>query len=226
MFLDLKADKYLVLSHAVGVQLNHIVSGWSFTHSPNIGSMQNRKEGLKERSENVVRVLLEKRILTDSALEGKPASPVELILPKKEIIDEYACSSPVLTFTHVRNFLVAWISAKLKLHSKSIESIVTSVQYRKGSCAGIALGCVDTSRLRELVTVFETLRPIFYTANSACLFDSLLLLEFLYRYGFFPTWVFAVQMEPFSAHCWVQQDEFVLNDRTINTNLFTPIMAI
>ncbi|MEO1020428.1 MAG: lasso peptide biosynthesis B2 protein, partial [Pseudomonadota bacterium] len=59
-----------------------------------------------------------------------------------------------------------------------------------------------------------------------CLFDSLALLYFLARYEVFPQWVFAVQLKPFRAHCWVQSNSLVVNDVVANVRHYTPIMSI
>ena len=38
--------------------------------------------------------------------------------------------------------------------------------------------------------------------------------------------VFGVTGDPFSAHCWVQVDELVLNDTLGNANAYTPIRTV
>ena len=38
--------------------------------------------------------------------------------------------------------------------------------------------------------------------------------------------VFAVMTRPFAAHCWVQLDETVLNDRLDHVRKFTPILVV
>jgi hypothetical protein len=62
--------------------------------------------------------------------------------------------------------------------------------------------------------------------KHVCLYDSLALVEFLAHYRLFPQWVFGVMAEPFAAHCWVQQDDRVLNDSVDYVRGFTPIMVV
>jgi hypothetical protein len=50
------------------------------------------------------------------------------------------------------------------------------------------------------------------------------LLEFLAVYGHFPRLVFGVQAQPFSAHCWVQHADLLLNATLEDAVAFTPIM--
>jgi hypothetical protein len=76
------------------------------------------------------------------------------------------------------------------------------------------------------VTAFVHLRPLFYTTREACLLDSLTLTHFLARYGVFPTWVFGVKTDPFYAHCWVQQGDFVFNDSPDFIKGFSPILVV
>jgi hypothetical protein len=83
----------------------------------------------------------------------------------------------------------------------------------------------SVDRARILVSVFIRLRP-FYDRKYLCLFDSLALLDFLARYALFPTWVFGVQSEPFAAHCWIQQDGFLVNDTVERVDAYTPVMAV
>jgi hypothetical protein len=68
------------------------------------------------------------------------------------------------------------------------------------------------------------MRP-YYARAYLCRFDSLALIEFLFGHGCLPQWVFGVKCEPFAAHCWVQDDNYVLNDSVEYVQRFTPIMA-
>jgi hypothetical protein len=85
---------------------------------------------------------------------------------------------------------------------------------------------VTHRELAELVGAFLTLRPFFFAAKDACLFDALSLSEFLATYGVFPNWVFGVQSRPFAAHCWLQLDGLVLNDTIEHVERYTPIMVV
>jgi hypothetical protein len=38
--------------------------------------------------------------------------------------------------------------------------------------------------------------------------------------------VFGAKLNPFAAHCWVQLEDVVLNDRTDNVAVFTPVGVI
>lgn len=61
---------------------------------------------------------------------------------------------------------------------------------------------------------------------TRCLLDSLALTRFLARRGQASTIVFGVSHEPFSAHCWVQVGDLVLNDTVGSVLTHTPIKVI
>lgn len=59
-----------------------------------------------------------------------------------------------------------------------------------------------------------------------CLVDSLALSAFLARRGLHADLVFGVKLDPFAAHCWLQNDEAVLTDGADSVATFTPILVV
>lgn len=59
-----------------------------------------------------------------------------------------------------------------------------------------------------------------------CLLDSIALLNFLSRRQLAADLVFGVTGAPFSAHCWVQSGDTILNDTLGNVMGFTPIRVV
>jgi hypothetical protein len=104
-----------------------------------------------------------------------------------------------------------------------LQRTVHAVEQRKRERA--SMRTFDVERARELVAVFHALR-LFFPVNYLCLYDSLALLEFLARYDVFPTWVFGVRLEPWAAHCWVQEAGVTFNEDVEEAANFTAIMAI
>lgn len=70
------------------------------------------------------------------------------------------------------------------------------------------------------VTRFITARRLVPYAPN-CLTDSLALAGWLGRSG--ALLVFGVKLEPFSAHCWVQLGDLLLNDRVDTVAQFQPV---
>lgn len=118
-------------------------------------------------------------------------------------------------------FLTCW-KASRDLKHRHIANIVNEVRVRKARAGGPS---VDLEKVRRLTAVFRRLRP-WYPRKYVCLYDSLALVEFLSRRNVYPLWVFAVQAQPFGAHCWVQRENLLLNEGSEYAGQFTPIMAI
>src|ERR1700723_614237 len=78
-------------------------------------------------------------------------------------------------------------------------------------------------RIMQSVCAFNSLR-LLYPRPYLCLFDSLALFEMLSLHGDFPTLVFGVTTDPFHAHCWLQDENTVLNDSPSTVRSYTPIM--
>lgn len=58
-----------------------------------------------------------------------------------------------------------------------------------------------------------------------CLSDSLALSAFLTARGIRSDLVFGVKLDPFAAHCWIQNEHAILNDAADSVSDFTPILA-
>jgi hypothetical protein len=65
-----------------------------------------------------------------------------------------------------------------------------------------------------------------YSATDECLFDSLVLGEFLAAYDIHPTLVLGISTNPFEAHAWLQDAHIVVGDRPTRVKRFTPILAV
>jgi hypothetical protein len=172
-----------------------------------------------------VALLLEKGILTAAAEHGKPATPIKAEAPRHEMaaesLDEPPGFGPIILMRFLRAALVAGFALKFRPFEYAVERVsARNVRRRRGAAP------TDTARVHHLVAVFATLRPFFFTAKDACLFDALALSEFLAQHGVFPQWVFGVQARPFAAHCWLQQDGVVLNDTAEHIRRYTPIMVV
>jgi Transglutaminase-like superfamily len=85
---------------------------------------------------------------------------------------------------------------------------------------------VDLPRALRLSLAFEAAAPIFFSTRDACRFRSLILLRVLADHGIQTDWVFGVRTSPFSAHCWLECGDLLLNDHTENVRQFSPILRI
>lgn len=76
------------------------------------------------------------------------------------------------------------------------------------------------------ISRFRAMRLWTYTAESKCLFDSLLLHAYLAAHRIGSNLVIGVSFKPFGAHAWVQKSDVVLNDRIGRVLRYTPILTL
>jgi len=134
--------------------------------------------------------------------------------------DSLLIPSPAMTLA----FLVAARRAARLFVTASMAEIVDRVRRRKEQTSVVATDVVAEKGAR-LIDAFRSLRPL-YPRPCLCLFDTLAMLEFLDRFHLWPSWVFGVAVNPFRAHCWLQEAEFVLNDDIETVRRYTPIMEV
>lgn len=219
VFLDLRRDKYLAISRADRLAVSGRILGWpagaDFAHTGESSA----------RADAVIQSMLKLELLTTHADQGKPATPEATAPASAELIDDDLERRPAVRPAHFIAFLFACLRAKLMLRFRRFEAVVSSVRRRKQGTGGLRKA-QDLERLRELVSIFNRLRPFVFTSRDACLLDSLSLVEFLFIYGIRVTWLLGVQALPFAAHSWVQHEQLVCNDFVDHVRAFTPVLAV
>jgi hypothetical protein len=83
----------------------------------------------------------------------------------------------------------------------------------------------DLEQVRKAVRLFCRIRPWLYTAHEKCLFDSMVLTDFLHRYGFPVKLVIGVTPTPFSGHAWVQMEDCLIDDTVEAVRKYLPILV-
>jgi hypothetical protein len=224
VLLDLEHDKYLALAR--GHPVGRWVRGWPVpppdTTSPlNKADSRPTTSGPEDRL--LAKMISQGLLVTDPAI-GKEAAPVVAEPPKVGLVEDDLNVRPSTSFAHLRHLLTAYTAAKWSLKHRPIKKVVQAATLRKSRAPSAS--ALDVGRVRTLVAAFVHLRPLFFTVRNACLLDSLTLVNFLARYGFFPQWVFGVETDPFYAHCWVQQGDFVFNDTPDYVRRFSPILVV
>ena len=219
VFLDLRRDKYLCLNErntriAASLLPNASVPA-RLPSSERFGDADNN-------TERVYHALTHTGLITDEEAAGKRAAIVEVQTPENPLT-ESASEAGNVRLGHLSVFFRACIRASCKLRFYSMQQTVRSIESRKLQQT-VSPTSSDNS-LQELVTVFRHLRP-YYPRKYLCLYDSLALVEFLSHYGLYPQWVFGVAVDPFNAHCWVQDTNCVLNDSLEFVRRYTPIMVV
>lgn len=231
VFLDVRKDRYFALESAKTAGLGYFVPGWPVPVPLAIDLLQHGADStapaLTEKLDRgtlsgVISLLLEKGILITDPARGKVAGITAVEPLRGDLTADATDERPRIGARLFLRFVAAAVRARLLLKYRTFEAVVDRVKFRPRRTTA----SVTDAELAELVSAFATLRPFFFAAKDACLFDALSLSEFLATYGVFPSWVFGVQSRPFAAHCWLQLDGLVLNDTIDHVQRYTPIMVV
>lgn len=212
VFSDIRHDRYKCLDRR---NTQHALRLFSDFPCADIAQHQDTD---RKQTELIIRSLTNAGLLSNGEDTGKEFCSVRISAPTSNLESDGITANP--QSGHCGSFLRAAITASAKLRLQPFQCIVRSVEKRKRG----GTSPHDRDAVRGLTAIFLYLRP-FYVREYLCRFDSLALIEFLAHYRQFPEWVFGVTGEPFTAHCWVQDGNCVLNDTVDFVRRFTPIMA-
>lgn len=219
VFLDVTKDRYFCIRKEDLDSLSPWLHGW-----PRDGDVDSPPTDMPEGAGQLIEQLIARDILCKIPDRGKPVIPTNVQPPDESLASKIPRTDSASLIKHAGAFLLACGQADRRLRTQSFYTVVTHVTQRRQR-AGERLSSFDWIKAAQLTTLFDSLR-LLYPRPYLCLFDSLALLEFLSRYSIFPNWVYGVIVEPFQAHCWVQQEGVVLNDTVDRVSVYTPIMTI
>jgi hypothetical protein len=208
VFLDLKRDRYFGLDRRKTLLLHRLLNDSS--------------RDLDSESKNLATELLQRGLLTASSSEGRPFQPTSVEPPDEPLLDSVIDESPQLRISSIVHFVGACMTVWMALKWHSLHHAVQRLDRHR--VAGV--DHFDADKAQELVRVFQYLRPFLYVARNNCLFDSLVLTEFLRRHGVQTTCVLGVRTLPFAAHCWVQTGRFLVDGVPAQVARFQPILAV
>ncbi|WP_126967285.1 lasso peptide biosynthesis B2 protein [Xanthomonas arboricola] len=118
------------------------------------------------------------------------------------------------------------LSTRLALKRNPLGRVLGSLSagaQRRGTQQRSAAGVEQL--LTDAASVFRHSR-VWVPVEMRCLLDSVALARFLRRRQLDAQLVFGVALDPFSAHCWVQTGDLVLNDTVGNVHAHTPIRVV
>lgn len=111
------------------------------------------------------------------------------------------------------------LAAHLAVRYRRLGALIANVESRRHRRRTSA---IDITTVAAAYRHYRRLLPL----EAKCLPDSLAFLALVARYGHYPRLVFGVTTGPFAAHCWVQNDDVVLNDAIDHVTLFRPILVV
>lgn len=209
-FLDEDTGKYLSVDKDQAASLSRFVHGWPLDSD-------------RDTTPPLLQSLADRQLITlDSAL-GKSATPATADIPVAWLQDGLPRGCPTMRAKDIYRFTLAVTFALGNKKYRSFKKIMAAVQQRRGSSESRP---VDLEQLGHLINVFDWLRPLAFKKTNECFLYCLALNDFLSKYGIHTTWVFAVQSQPFAAHCWLQYGDHALTDIPFNLRRMVPILVI
>lgn len=209
VFLDLARDDYTFVG-ADGAAALRCLS-----------SLESRSTSPEQRT--VLNELLDGGLLTTDRNAGRAVAPTRITHATQPLLDDEAMPAVRVSPRHLWNFFAASTVASARLRWGQLHRTIARVQLRKAKRE--ATMRIDIDRARQLVAIFGRLRALF-PRRYLCLYDSLALIEFLARYEIYPSWIFGVRLEPWAAHCWVQEAGYIFNEELEEAAGYTPVMAV
>lgn len=213
IFLDLRRDRYFFLEERMQHALVSALSGGTTPEAD-------------------IQTLIERDILVDASRAPprfETSFSSTLLMPTRSSIEQpfshYSRSNAFAVAMEV-TAIVARMRARLAMRHLDgvVDRLAEYRQHNASRTADVRGRCVPHV-LTDAAIAFRQARP-FVPIRPCCLLDSLSLVEFLARRGLFATVVFGVIGDPFSAHCWVQARDLVLNDTVGNVSAHTPIRSL
>ncbi|WP_433933398.1 lasso peptide biosynthesis B2 protein [Brevundimonas diminuta] len=105
-----------------------------------------------------------------------------------------------------------------RIHGRSLKALIRR-------SPNLSLRHDQTAEAMADARLFDRWMP-WVPGQGQCLYRAYLLRAFLASRGRGATWVFGVRTWPFSAHCWLQVGDVLLDDDLDRVALYTPIMAV
>lgn len=221
VFLDLRNNTYSGIDIRTAHALANCVHGL-----PNAESASSEYEptALASDVQKTADALLASGVITHGP-DPRPSFLSRSVSTKGDLIaigDEVEYDVPIQAH-HIANFMSACTVANLSLKHRPLQKVVAAVHERRRQSKDTAF---DPVQAGKLVSVFRRLRPFIFTARGRCLFHALALTTFLRHYDLYPAWVIGVRTDPWGAHSWVQEGDFVLDTNPEKVCEFTPILAV
>lgn len=223
VFMNLRSDQYSMFLGAKACAFRSLLSRTKDSYDRVIALDDSEHVEDAELRRHVTHELLQNRLLIP--YDGEVGAPIPLCipLPERALLEPQDAERPTIALRDVWQFIVSCLVARLRLTCASIEVTVRAVEHRNRN--GRSRSPFNPDEARRLLRIYNRLRPLI-PKDFLCLYDSLSILEFLARYDCFPSWIFAVQLEPWTAHCWVQYETVAFNQDVDEARSYLPLVAV
>jgi len=201
IFLDIQNDRYFRLT----------------------GPMERALLAYLERHEDAnIDSLIDCNVLTNLTNNGSHVPASEIVNPQRSAMEQLSTSAKSGSAIRLDVFTIVastWLWLKTRGLKNALSAMAAYREHRAPQCQA------DEQQAMEAAATFRHAR-LFVPVETCCLLDSISMVKFLAKHAVHATLVFGVTGDPFSAHCWVQAGDVVLNDSIGNVYSHTPIRAI
>lgn len=140
-------------------------------------------------------------------------APTTIGVPQRDVMPRRAGFS-ITSLSILSAHASAWLMLRtLPLHKMLRHVSGTSVHRRKD---GDIAQCAAAFRASDAIVA----------RTDRCLLKAIAMSLYLRRSGFRAQMVFGVTLDPFRAHCWLQDDTLLLNESYDIARNFTPILVV
>lgn len=152
-------------------------------------------------------------------------APQELAPPSQSLVELRARPKRAEIAAVLEIFSIVW-RVRRQLRTRPLKDTLEELtRCREGGRLNMAITESVEARILDAASLFIRSR-LYVPIETSCLLDSLALAKYLAGRGMPANIVFGVTDDPFSAHCWVQFGNMVLNDTVGNAMTHTPIRVI
>jgi Transglutaminase-like superfamily len=217
VILDMRVGQYFALGLHESTRLELFVTGWTDS------TLRDAKDLEPAAEEASLLMELENAgiicpIEQPTSAYRSPPIPH----PRSQLIHGYLGNSVKPRYRDIARCLLAIGISRFLLRACSLKTIATKIRARPTTLPT----SVNAEDLKHYVGIFQRVFKITTQASDACLLNTIALGEFLAKNHIYPNYIFGVTTNPFSAHCWLQLGNVVLNDTSENVSQYTPILVI
>jgi hypothetical protein len=215
VLLDVERDAYIGLNADQVSALSSLVEGWPSSSQP--------KAPEPDQALIFAELLHSRGLLVHADAGGKSYEALSVTCADEELVPWDGATSDSIRASHVWHLALSICSIAIRLRRQPFVALVE--RHRQRRAAALCRPFEEQS-VQALISAFLNLRVWMYRRRGRCLFDTLVLLDFLARYGVFPAWIIGVRSVPFSAHSWAQHEQAVLNGTPEFVRDYTPILFV
>lgn len=151
---------------------------------------------------------------------AKPLKPCQHAAAGRSILDEE--DGPSRMAAQVPAIIVRLAAMRRTLKRQGLPTTLRRI--KETTPLRVDVGS-STTGMRRLCAAYEASRR-YYLPVDHCLIRALALYRHAQQRGHDARLVFGVQLHPFSAHSWVEQDDLILDDHVDHVRRFTPILVL